>query len=286
MRGGAAGAWDGAVWQAPAMADTRLPYATYIEHLRTDGARMLEVSDDLTRPVPSCPGWTANDLLEHTAAVYLDKVACMRERRPPEKWPPDRGNLPTVEHFRTAHATLLQVLEVRTPQTPAYTWWPPDQTAGFWARRMAQESLIHRVDAELTAGLPSTVDATLARDGVDEVLTIFLGDPRQDWPVLETPCSVLVGVDDLAWLVQLQADAIQTTAVPHRDEGAVQSNLSTQGTLHPNARSLPEPDAVVSGSPADVDLWLWGRGNLDPLQAEGSAAAIALLSERMVTATQ
>jgi hypothetical protein len=29
---------------------------------------------------------------------------------------------------------------------PAGSWYTPDQTVGFWIRRMAQETVIHRID--------------------------------------------------------------------------------------------------------------------------------------------
>ena len=38
------------------------------------------------------------------------------------------------------------------PAAPSWTWWPDDQTAGFWLRRMAQETAVHRVDVELPLG--------------------------------------------------------------------------------------------------------------------------------------
>ena len=59
-------------------------------------------------------------------------------------------------------------------RTPAWSWWEPDQTVGFWYRRMALETVVHRVDVETQFGPPSAIDAALAVDGIDEVLTLML----------------------------------------------------------------------------------------------------------------
>ena len=130
--------------------------------------------------VPSCPGWTVRDLVEHTGSVYAHKVACMQlGRRPAEgEWSlaPAPGQ-ELVAWFREQLAGLLAELAARDPASPAYTWYPPDQTAGFWRRRMAQETAVHRVDAELAAGGATPVDRELAVDGVDELIAVFLGGP-------------------------------------------------------------------------------------------------------------
>jgi hypothetical protein len=34
----------------------------------------------------------------------------------------------------------------RKPEDPAGSWYTPDQTVGFWIRRMAHETVIHRID--------------------------------------------------------------------------------------------------------------------------------------------
>lgn len=250
---------------------TRLPYAAYLDHLRSDGTRLAELATDLAAPVPSCPGWTVRDLVEHTADVYVHKTGAVRDRRMPH-WPPEHGDADPVERLRTALSELLTVLEAAQPDTPAVSWWPTEQSAGFWARRMAHESVIHRIDAELAADLPSLVDESLGVDGTDEVLTRFLTDPRLEWPVVEAPpCTVLVRVEaGPGWLVRLEPDAVHVDLHDAGSEASVDA-----GT-----------EAVLAGTGADLDLWLWGRGDLDVLRAEGSASAIALLSERMVTATQ
>ena len=45
-----------------------------------------------------------------------------------------------------------------------------DQTVGFWYRRMALETVVHRVDVETGFGVPRAVNAELAVDGIDEVV--------------------------------------------------------------------------------------------------------------------
>ena len=51
-------------------------------------------------------------------------------------------------------------------------------TTGAWARRMAHEALVHRVDAESVLGRPLAPAADgLAVDGINEILTWMAGDP-------------------------------------------------------------------------------------------------------------
>ena len=75
-----------------------------------------------------------------------------------------------------AYAALTAEFAARSPESPAFTWYGPDQTVGFWIRRMAQETVIHRVDAELGAGVASIapIPADLAHDGIDEFLVAFV----------------------------------------------------------------------------------------------------------------
>ena len=51
--------------------------------------------------------------------------------------------------------------------------WADDKTVGYIRRRQAHEALIHRLDAELTAGAVTPLDPDLAADGVLRV-------PRRD----------------------------------------------------------------------------------------------------------
>jgi len=154
----------------------------YLTHLADESRRFVEVlrPTPAHAPVPSCPGWDADDLLWHLGSVqsfWADvvehAVADPAEVTEPAR-PESRPGL--VRFFEVATGRLQRVLAETDPAAPRWTW-STEQTAGFTRRRQAQEALVHRVDAELTAGVPrAPMDPALAADGVDEALRVVFGD--------------------------------------------------------------------------------------------------------------
>jgi len=131
----------------------------YLECLSSDYASLRDAAaaTELTAPVPCCPGWTMGDLVSHVALVYLHKATSMRTGQIPESWPPPGlDEEPLLPLLDRTYGELMAEFSQRAPADPTPTWYEPDQTVAFWIRRMAQETVIHRIDAEQTAGLPVT----------------------------------------------------------------------------------------------------------------------------------
>jgi len=203
--------------------------------------------------------------------VYLHKVANMRTGAPAEWPPPDLASLPALPLLDRGYAELTAEFAARKPDERTFTWFEPDQTVGFWIRRMAQETVIHRVDAELAVGAaPAEIPDDLAQDGVDEVLTRFLGYGSVAWheefagvlpPQEEAP--VLIRAGDRGWLVRIGPAGVQISTAPPGSDGA----------------------AVVSGAPGSVLLWLWRRAESgvdragDPRLVERLWAALGLATQ-------
>jgi len=69
-----------------------------------------------------------------------------------------------LELLDRAYAALTSKFAARRPEEQACTWYSHDQRVGFWIRRMAKETVIHRVDAELADGEPlAAIPADLAQ---------------------------------------------------------------------------------------------------------------------------
>ncbi|GAB7052673.1 maleylpyruvate isomerase N-terminal domain-containing protein [Catenuloplanes indicus] len=153
------------------------------ECLTADAARLREaIVAAAPAPVPTCPGWTVTELADHVTQVYRHKTVVLRTGAFPEELPPAPAG-GVLDRYDAAYAELVAELAARDPGETVPTWYPPDQTVGFWARRMAHETVIHRVDGELAAGLPrARIPADLAVDGVDEVLVRFLDHGSRHWP--------------------------------------------------------------------------------------------------------
>jgi len=242
-----------------------MEYATFVGLVQQDGQRLAAAaSGSLSAEVPSCPGWTVTDLVTHMAEVYEHKIACTALGDFPKPWPPEwPADRDPIEWFEDAHGRLLEMFERSGPTTPSKTWWPPDQTVGFWARRMAQETAVHRVDAELAIGKPTPVNTDLAVDGVDEVLERMLaGDWSDDPDDAATGQRVAISTGGKRWDVVLERETVGID-----DEGGA-------------------ADATLAGDPADVLLWLWGRASDDRVLRSGDEDAIRLLRSRLVLATQ
>ncbi|MEU7859105.1 maleylpyruvate isomerase family mycothiol-dependent enzyme [Nonomuraea sp. NPDC049141] len=225
-------------------------------------------------PVPSCPGWTTADLVAHVTEVYLHKAETMLRGEWPEPWPPDLSGEEPLAALERSYAELVAEFAARTPDEHALTWYEPDQSVGFWIRRMAQETVIHRVDAELAAGLPVTPAAgDLALDGVDEGLKVMLAYDFARYPedfaeaVPDDPKGAVIAVvgGERAWLVR-----------PSPTEVVVEDETAD--------RAVEQAETVVSGSPDELLRWVWGRGG--EVSVTGNPGHAAYLRKLVSLATQ
>ena len=237
-----------------------------------DRLRAVVVLDE-GAAVPTCPGWTVADLTRHVGEVYLHKTQAMRDGVEPADWPPpgiaDEDPMALLER---AYADLRGELTTRSPADPAGSWYGPDQTVGFWIRRMAHETVIHRVDAELATGQPvAPIPEDLAVDGIDELLRVFLAYSVAEWgdyftDVLDDSPGETVGLrtDGAAWTVSIGPGRLVVTDA-----------VAT------------EPDVTVSGSPQHLLRWVWNRDTeRSGVTVHGRPDAVARLRRCIVTATQ
>jgi uncharacterized protein (TIGR03083 family) len=240
----------------------------YLQALRDEGTALVAAARlGLDPPVPACPGWAVADLVLHTGMVHRHKLEIVRGRlaEPPDPWPPPappRGEL--LGWYEQGLEELLTVLEVADPETRVWTFYRPDQTAGFWRRRMAQETAVHRVDAESAHGGPRPVPAALAADGVSELLEVFLAPNAEGEPVGGRGESLHLHATDTEgeWRLRLLPAGVEV------------------GRGHARA------DATASGGASDLLLFLWGRAPADPLERSGDPALLPRVRELAAAATQ
>ena len=247
----------------------------YLDCLSVDFAlfRAAASSGDLGTQVPSCPDWTLSDLVYHLAEVYLHKVVTMRTGESPEKWPPEElAAEPRLALLDQAYAELTETFAELPPEAFAPTFMPDDQTVGWWICRMAQETVIHRIDAQQAAGFPVTaVPDDLAIDGVDEILKCFLA--RFGEGLAEVSLAHLAapaGGDT----IQLSAGPATWTIAPAIDKIAV-----TDGPA-------AAPHATLSAAPDPMLRWLWGRAPDTEVHMTGNPTWSSALRSMLIPNTQ
>lgn len=210
--------------------------------------------------VPSCPGWSLDDLVQHLGEVYWHKVDCIRlNARPTEE--PDLTGLTSVQVLEQGFARLEQTFEEFGPGAPAWTWFPPEQSVAFWIRRMAHESAVHRFDAELAVGTPTEIDAALAEDGLDEVLTTMLVTDLEPGEYQPGRPDIEIRVPGRSWFIHFEAEHLR---------------ISDQGRAA----------TVVHGPASDLELWLYNRTAGEPLKFTGDLVGVGVLRDIMQIATQ
>ena len=229
----------------------------WIDIVEREG-RALSVAarHDFRAEVPTCPGWDVDQLLRHVGEAHHNAEAAIREQRdaPPtaEQWQsaPDIGSL---DWFEAGHAALLDTMRSADPTTPVWTFGA-DKTAAFWFRRIAHETTVHRIDAELATGAMTAIDPAFAVDGVDEALDVFVPMAAKR---AEEPASGTLH------LHATDADGEWLLTFGDRRVGV--------------ERGHAKGDAAVRGPAADLYLWVWGRKALDDLEVIGDRAAAVQL---------
>ncbi|HUB41714.1 MAG TPA: maleylpyruvate isomerase family mycothiol-dependent enzyme [Streptosporangiaceae bacterium] len=231
----------------------------YVAHLATESARFGDAiaSAPSEAPVPTCPDWTADDLLWHLGWVQSWWAMIVRQNLTgpeareliPDR-PIDRPGL--LEFYRQAGRDLAEGLRKVPADTQAWTW-SDDHTVRFIRRKQAHEALIHRVDAEVVAGDRTPMDPTLSADGVDEALRVmYSGVPGWGSFEPDPARTIRIHATDTgdSWVVRLGRFTGTDRDGVSYDEPDFDVLLADSG----------EPTvALFSGTAADLDCWLWHR---------------------------
>lgn len=253
---------------------TRLSPNAYLEHLQRESRRFRTVlaETDPAAPVPTCSDWDAVDLLWHLGEVqrFWSMIISDRPASPDDHAAPERpaSQPELLAFFDTWSNTLVDTLAAADPAEPAWSW-SSDQTVAFSYRRQAHEALIHRVDAELTAGVePSPLDQLLATDGVDEALAVMFGGQPTWGTFMPAGWTVRVDLIDTGVRTWTELGRFRGT---DPDDGARYDEPGLRVIADPGDA---DPDAVVEGRAGVMDAWLWGRRDPEGIDLSGSPAAL------------
>lgn len=249
-----------------------------VQVLRRETRRFADVLTGVggNPAVPTCPGWEADDLLWHLAEVHLFWGAVIASGATTDE---QIEAIETAKPLRpTSRRELLGLLERSTADLAtalssgddadrAWSWFSADQSIGFTRRMQAHEATIHRVDAELTAGVVvSPIPAAVALDGVDHVI-----DVMWNW-VPATVESTSVGVMELR---PVGADARMVEL--YRWEGSLWGRDFSAQIGARRAPAGSEASAVVTGAASELDKLLWGRPGI--ATRSGSPKVLAAFGE-------
>jgi uncharacterized protein (TIGR03083 family) len=182
------------------------------------------------------------------------------ERPSGERAKAPSGDGELMRWFGELFERVQEELTGRDPDAPAWSFTrSAPQTVGWWCRRQAQETAVHRYDVEAAAGSAGPIDAQLAADGVDEFLTLFLPGVLTHRPV-----------EGLRGTLHVHA-----TDTP----GEWWMDLGSPGT--PARREHAKADTAIRGPAAGLDLFLWNRVTAEAagLETFGDPAIVASFSK-------
>lgn len=237
-----------------------------MDHLRlisSETDRFIAVLRDVDPQagVPTCPEWTAADLLWHLTVVHsywahilasgavTDSEAEQVENNNPTQLA-DRESV--IKLLEAETSALVSELAARDDAQPAWFWLSTAKTVGSTRRMQVHEATMHRVDAEATAGVPSEpIAPDVASDGIAHGIEVMLA-----W----WGTNPGFGFHPTAGAVEFRPnDAEPRLVVGGRWRGTGQSGKSYD---EPGAVLVTdaEPVATISGTAEELYRWLWGRG--------------------------
>lgn len=222
------------------------PLGVLGEAMRRFTELLVDADPDL--PVPACADWTVLDLTAHLGQIHRWSAGIVlsgQQNRKPEVRPTE----PLAEWYASQATALLAALAAVADEEPAPNFTRRDETARFWKRRQAHETVVHCVDLAQATQTGFGVTPEIGADGVDEVVRVFVPMLLGRGSGVDLPGPVTVRATDVdrAWTLSPGGETVAVV-----DE----------------ARS----EAVIVGTASELYLGLWGRGDRDRLTVRGASA--------------
>jgi uncharacterized protein (TIGR03083 family) len=197
--------------------------------------------DQLDLEIPTCPGWSVRRLSGHLYGVFERWAAQVRAADADNRTaievvtPSDDDEL--LAGVESAAVNLLSLMTEAGPVAECWNFFGEETTVAWLARRIALELAIHRVDAELAFGGPTSIERELAVEGVEERMEFFMRARVNDNPdrTLGGTLCLICDDDEAAWVVEVERGGVRWR------------------------RGRGPADAALVGSASDLFLFSWNR---------------------------
>jgi uncharacterized protein (TIGR03083 family) len=239
---------------------------TLLEETKSFGE--LIRSADPTTPVPTCPGWTLNQLLKHVgrgnrwcAQIVAERRAEPLDPREVRNGRPPEGDDAAIEWLDEGAQAVLDAVDQVGPETRVWTFLGP-KPAGWWIRRRVHEATVHRADAAFAVGAEFNLAPELAADAISEwIERIVAQSDTHNAPIDRGIALHLHATDDGLgptgeWMVTNDEDGLNWTHDHGKGEAAVRGRATDLLLAIVRRRSTEAAGVEVLGDRAVWDGWL------------------------------
>jgi uncharacterized protein (TIGR03083 family) len=239
---------------APDAPGTPSPSASgYRSALLAAAARLARVeATNHDAPVTTCPGWTVGRLVVHVGRIHRWVAIALDTPKGQEVPAVARPSAATdlsswlldgAEHLMAAFDAAGPDGSVSSPGWEHPAWW--------WLRRTTHETVLHAWDAQAAVGAPEALPTTMAIDGINEVMDVFIP----------------AGLNQLAFGARSTLHLHCTDA-----DGEWLVTLGDGDTVV--ERRHAKGDVAIRGGASDLLLWCWNRVSPDRLEVFGDTGVL------------
>lgn len=223
---------------------------------------------DPSTPVPTCPGWSLNQLFKHVgrgnrwcAQIIADRLQEplgpreVRDGKPPE----DIDG--AIAWLETGAQRILDAVDHVGAEARVWTF-NGHKPAGWWIRRRVHEQAVHRADAALALGAPFELPPEQAADGVSEWIELITRGSDRHAPPLDRGLTMhLHATDDGLgptgeWTIANDEDGLNWSHDHAKGETAVRGRAVDLLLGITRRRTAADAGLEVLGDPAVWDRWL------------------------------
>ena len=237
----------------------------YVSIISDESDRIVSAYElDRQAAVPWSDRWTVATVARHVAATH-HVVAGIVSGRPDADFglfgdlqTPPKDSPEFVDWSRSGTASLLEQLSNVPADDECWSWFEPGRRVGWWARRMALEAVVHRLDTDAAQGREFSVASDVAADGIDEFLDVFVAASRAAHdapagPTMSFECSDR----SERWWLDLSGRGGRAVSREQRDASVRICGTAEQLLLIVWGRvpASGAPGVEVSGDVGELDRW-------------------------------
>lgn len=229
----------------------------------------IVASADPAAPVPTCPGWTVQQLFRHvgrgvrwSAQMVADRATEGLDPRAVVGGKPPEDPAAAADWLVDGADQLLKAVDATGPDVAVWTFLGP-RPSQWWIRRRLHEVIVHRADAAIAAGTAFELAPELAADAISEWLDIIVHTRPGAAPVLDPGQTLHLHAHDEGlgpageWMISAAADGTLTWSHGH-GKGTVALRGGSVDLLLAITRRRPvaELDVQLIGDEAVWQSWL------------------------------